>query len=103
MRNDYNLMTVDEYVKSLKNNEVELNDNSMMTAEDYAKSLRNQCVKFQASSLMTVNDFVKSLDEEEYLAAGDRAIAEKVEQSIKANKQNAKAEIEAEKLEDLLG
>ncbi len=101
MRNDYNnLITVDEYVKSLRNDN-NPNDESMITAEDYAKSLRTQFVKYQASSLMTVQDYVKSLDvDDRYVTEQEKAISKKIELAI--SKQETKAEKDAKLLEKLL-
>ena len=100
MRNDYNLMTVDDYVKSLKNDN-NVQDDSMITAEDYAKNLRSQCVKFQSSSLMTVQDYIKTLDvDSRYVSEQEKTIAKKVEFVLA--KKETKAEKDAKLLEQLL-
>ena len=100
MRNDFNLMTVDDYALSLKNSN-NIQDDSMITAEDYAKNLRSQCVKFQSSSLMTVQDYVKTLDvDDRYVSEQEKAISKKIE--IALAKKETKADKNAKLLEQLL-
>ncbi len=97
MQNHSELITVKEYVESLrKENEQR---STMITAADYAKSLRTQCALSQASTMITVREYAKALENVKYSTAEDHEIERSIELSLSKSR---KDRINAQLLESLL-
>jgi len=102
MENDYEMMTVKDYVDSLKNEDTAAKYQTLplIRVQDYVNQMRNSTLEKQPAHLITVQEYAKTLDEFKFSSASDKEIAEKVEKYLLSG--NSKAERNASIVESLL-
>lgn len=86
---NYNeMITVRDYVKSIRYeaDAETLNENAMLRADDYAAYLHQECVEYRPASLITVQEYVAALYAGKELTAEEVKLAERIEKSIEAKK-----------------
>lgn len=102
MEKDYEMITVKDYVDSLKNEvrDYKYQTSPLMRVQDYAKEIANQSLEKQPATLMTVQEYAKTLEQYKYSNASDKEIESKVEEYLLSG--NSKAERNASIVESLL-
>lgn len=102
MEKDYEMITVQDYVKTLRSSvrDSQYQTSPLISVQDYAKEIANQTVEKQPATLMTVQDYVKTLEQYKYSKATDKEIESRVEEYLLSG--NSKAERNASIVESLL-
>lgn len=100
MKRDYEeLITVKDYVESLRSTGYVESESQMITASDYAKSLQDSTALRATSPLITVREYINALDNVKNSRATDKEVEAKIEAYLQ---KGSKAETAAQKLERLL-